>query len=164
MNRSETTADSGAVSLPGGLREQDRQQYETEGNSQNPGAGGTNEGAHCHVDIGRAALVAVEAFPIRGQASHFPEHLQMSLLLLSLRARRHDQEQRVGITGGKKLGQGTGGRAGVPGGRLAANDGGGQADTLLRGLSGRLTNRFFCRETAVQRRAPVTAAPPAGLE
>lgn len=57
--------------------------------SQDPRAGGTDEGAHCHVDIGRAALVAVEAFPIRGQASHLPEHLQMSLLLLSLRIRRH---------------------------------------------------------------------------
>lgn len=69
--------------------------------SQDAGAGGTNEGAHCHVDIGRAALVAVEAFPIRGKASHFPEHLQMGLLLLSLGTRRHDGEQRDGITGGE---------------------------------------------------------------
>lgn len=69
--------------------------------SQYPGAGGTDEGAHCHVDIGRAALVAVEAFPIRGQASHFPEHLQMSLLLLSLRTRRHGRKQQSRITGKK---------------------------------------------------------------
>lgn len=65
------------------------------GHSQDPGAGGTDEGAHCHVDIGRAALVAVEAFPIRGQASHFPEHLQMSLLLLTLRTRRHDRKTKT---------------------------------------------------------------------
>lgn len=44
-------------------------------------------------------MIAVEAFPIRGQASHFPEHLQMSLLLLSLRARCHGREQQAAITG-----------------------------------------------------------------
>lgn len=81
-------------------------------NLQDPGAGSTDERAHCHVDIGRAALVAIEAFPIRGQASHFPEHLQMSLLLLSLRTRRHGRKQWA-ANSGDKCGKGEPGRGRV---------------------------------------------------
>lgn len=104
-------------------------------NLQNPGAGGTDERAHCHVDIGRAPLVAVKTFPIRGEASHLPQHLQMGLLLLSLRAGRHRPKSSSGVEGGKAVslsrGQGRCVQAG-----LAAEDGGGhgrrQADTALR--------------------------------
>lgn len=80
-------------------------------NLQDSGAGGADERAHCHVHIGRAALVAIEAFPIGGQASHFPEHLQMSLLLLSLRTRRHGRKQRA-ANSGDKCGKGSRGGEG----------------------------------------------------
>lgn len=130
--------DSGALPLPGGRCKPQRRRYGRKGkNSQDPRAGGADEGAHCHVDIGRAALVAVEAFPIRGQASHFPEHLQMSLLLLSLRARRHGGKQRAGTTG-EEVRLKDPGQGGRLRGRLVACDGGGRADTLPRGLARRL--------------------------
>ena len=57
---------------------------------QDPRAGGADERAHGHVGVGWAALVAVEASPIRGKAGHLPEHLQMRVLLFSFRTRRHD--------------------------------------------------------------------------
>lgn len=87
-------------------------------NSQDPRTGGTDEGTHCHVDIGRAALVAVEAFPIRGKASHFPEHLQMSLLLLSLRTRCHCENSGL-VRQGDELSQKSRGREGVLGVNLS---------------------------------------------
>lgn len=61
------------------------------GNSQDAGAGGTHEGAHRHVGVGRAALVTVKALSVSSQTRHFPQHLQVFLFLLSFRTRRHDK-------------------------------------------------------------------------
>lgn len=58
-------------------------------NSQDAGAGSTNEAAHRHVGIGGAALVAVEALAVGREAAHLPQQLQVLLLLLPLGARRH---------------------------------------------------------------------------
>lgn len=38
--------------------------------AQDAGAGGADEGAHSHVGVGRAALLAVEAFPVGWPAGH----------------------------------------------------------------------------------------------
>uniref|UniRef100_A0A3Q2XYW0 Dynein axonemal assembly factor 1 n=1 Tax=Hippocampus comes TaxID=109280 RepID=A0A3Q2XYW0_HIPCM len=46
------------------------------GNSQDARAGGTHEGAHRHVGVGRAALVTVKALSVSRQTRHFPQHLQ----------------------------------------------------------------------------------------
>lgn len=58
-------------------------------NLQDAGAGGAHEGSHSHVGIGWAALVAVKALSVGRQTRHFSQHLQVFLLLFSLRTRRH---------------------------------------------------------------------------
>lgn len=158
--------DSSGLCPPGGDCETQARHFCPKVNSQDARAGGTDEGAHCHVDIGRAALVAVEAFPIRGQASHFPEHLQMSLLLLSLRARRHGRKQQDGITGGEVFVKGPGtGR--VPSGQTCSVrrrwPGRHLAERSSR-ETGRLTNYFFCGEKVTHRAASQAQAPSVGLE
>ena len=150
-------SDSGALSLPGGHGERHIRHFHPGCNSQDAGAGGADEGAHRHVDIGRAALVAVEAFPIRGQAGHLPEHLQMSLLLLSLRARRHGRTQRAENTRGVgKCWSRYPGKGGCLRGRLAA--------VVTRHLLSERTDCFFYTEKVRSRAAPTPTAPPVGLE
>lgn len=61
--------------------------------AQDAGAGGADEGAHGHVGVGRAPLLAVEAFPVGGPAGHLAQQLQVLLFLFALHARRHDGNQ-----------------------------------------------------------------------
>lgn len=80
--------------LSSALREYLRHSPGYEGDLQDTGAGGADEGAVGHVGVGRAALVAVKALSVGGQTRHFPEHLQVFLLLLSLRTRRHGRSRK----------------------------------------------------------------------
>lgn len=57
--------------------------------AQDARAGGADEGAHGHVGVGRAALLAVEAFPVGGLAGHLTQQLQVLLFLFALHTRRH---------------------------------------------------------------------------
>lgn len=56
-------------------------------------AGGADERPHRHVGIGWAALIAVKALSVGRQTRHFSQHLQVFLLLLSFRTRRHDWDK-----------------------------------------------------------------------
>lgn len=72
--------------------------------SQTAGAGGTDEGADRHVHVGGAALVAVEALSVVREAGHVPQHLQVLLLLLPLRAGRHGRGAERGGRQGREPG------------------------------------------------------------
>lgn len=72
-------------------------------NLQYSGTGGAHKRAHCHVGVGRAALIAIKAFPIRRQAGHLPKHLQVFLLLFSLGTRRHHEIIKLSSLGQVKL-------------------------------------------------------------
>lgn len=72
-------------------------------NLQYSGTGGAHKRAHCHVGVGRAALIAIKAFPIRRQAGHLPKHLQVFLLLFSLGTRRHHETIKLSSLGQVKL-------------------------------------------------------------
>lgn len=72
-------------------------------NLQYSGTGGAHKRAHCHVGVGRAALIAIKAFPIRRQAGHLPKHLQVFLLLFSLGTRRHHEIIKLSRLGQVKL-------------------------------------------------------------
>lgn len=61
--------------------------------AQDAGAGGADEGAHGHVGVGRAALLAVEAFPVGWPAGHLAQQLQVLLFLFALHTRGHDGNQ-----------------------------------------------------------------------
>ena len=86
--------------------------------SQAAGTGGTDEGADRHVHVGGAALVAVEALSVVREAGHVPQHLQVLLLLLPLRAGRHGCGAERGGRQGREPGgaaPGTRGPTGRPG-------------------------------------------------
>lgn len=65
--------------------------------AQDAGAGGADEGAHGHVGVGRAALLAVEAFPVGGPTGHLAQQLQVLLFLFALHTRRHDGNQSASL-------------------------------------------------------------------
>ena len=56
--------------------------------SEFPAASRADEGADGHVGVGRAALMAVEALPVKRPRHDFAQRLEILLVLLPLR-RRH---------------------------------------------------------------------------
>lgn len=89
----------------------------------------------------------------------------MSLLLLSLRARRHGRKQRAGITGEEVWSRdpGQGGCLGADLSRATAVAGRHLAERSSE-ETGRLTNYFFCTEKVRHTAASHAQAPSVGLE
>jgi hypothetical protein len=88
--------------------------------SQAAGAGGAHERADRHVHVGGAALVAVETLAVVRQPRHVPQHLQVLLLLLPLRAGRHGRGSDRGGRQGREPAALPGPRAPFPRAALAA--------------------------------------------